>query len=99
MERALAKAQKRAEEKFEHSEDEDEESSESSLEDTRTRKIRRKLGKNIITSYQEWMEMRLREIHELHKPMDYQALRKYARGIDRDREERRKRNERELREK
>lgn len=98
MEKAIKKAQQRADEKFEPSSDEDE-SEESSLENTQRKKVRRKLGKNSYASYKEWMEMRLREIHELHKPMDYDALRKHAKDTDEGRRVRQKKNEREIREK
>jgi hypothetical protein len=75
----------KAEHKFEPSEDEEdeEESKDSASEDTTKKKIRRKMGgRKVIQSYQEWMEMRLREIHELHKPMDYEALNKHSKDTD-----------------
>jgi hypothetical protein len=83
MENVIRKAKLKAL-KMDDSEEEDDEDDEELAEDTKSKKDEKSApqkGKFNFSGkkkkwfdYQEWMEMRLKEIHEFHKPIDYNAL-------------------------
>lgn len=83
MENAIRKAKLKALKMDDSEEEEDEDDEELADEPTAKKEDKNspKKGRFHFTGkkkkwfdYQEWMEMRLKEIHEFHRPIDYKAL-------------------------
>ena len=91
MENAIRKAKLKAL-KMDDSEEDDEEEDEELANEPTAKKdnpIDPKKGRLHFTGkkrkwfdYQEWMEMRLKEIHEFHRPIDYVALKQHSDKTD-----------------
>lgn len=96
MEKAMKRAQKRAERS--QVKESESEPSEDSLTPSPTR-IRMKVpgsGWNYQDEYNKYRQSRLEKIKELHKPMDYQALKKHQEDIEKMIKKRKEENERKI---